>query len=195
MVRFITYLSRQSRSFLIILGFFLLAVVWYFDYVTGSELATEVFYLIPIALIALFVGQQEGYLMSLLCAGAWFAADALTHAPYSNPLIPYWNLLVSLLSFLLFSHILSAVRNARDRQEELTHFIVHDLRSPLTNILGGLSALEDSTGSRLDGEERNLIEICQVACRRMLTLITSILDLARLESAKMPVNPAACNPR
>ena len=42
-----------------------------------------------------------------------------------------------------------------DRQEELMEFIVHDLRSPLSNIMIGLETLSGETS---DATQKDLVE-------------------------------------
>jgi signal transduction histidine kinase len=69
-------------------------------------------------------------------------------------------------------------------QEDFTHMMVHDLRSPLTAVAASLRLLQDMASPKdLFG---NIVlqatTIAQRAIRRLLYLINSILDVARLES-------------
>jgi signal transduction histidine kinase len=187
MIKLLSYLDEQSRPSLVALALALVAFIGAIDYLTGPELSISIFYLIPICLVAWSVGRWVGILASLVSALSWLAADLLTGHSYAQPTIPYWNAAVRLGFFLIITVALSALRTARERQEELGHLIVHDLRSPLANIMAGLQTLQDITEESADPAEKQLVDICLVSCHRMLTLINSLLDLARLESGQMPL--------
>jgi signal transduction histidine kinase len=188
MVRLLDYFDRQSRLSLLALAYALVVFVGGLDYLTGSELSFSIFYLIPICLVAWSVGWWPGVLVSLVSIVSWFLADLLTGHTYSQPTIPYWNAAVRLGFFLIITAALSALRIARQRQEELSHFIVHDLRSPLSNVMTGLETLKDVAGEAMDATEQGLVELCLISCNRMLTLINSLLDLGRLESRQLPLH-------
>jgi signal transduction histidine kinase len=65
-------------------------------------------------------------------------------------------------------------------RDSLTHMIIHDLRTPLTSILGGLKTLRlMSTGG---GDERELIEIAVDSSEALLSMINDLLDINRMES-------------
>ncbi len=68
-------------------------------------------------------------------------------------------------------------------RETLTASIVHDLRAPLSNVI---SSLEFLTMFMPAGENENLQEVLSIASRsagRVFRLITSLLDINRLETA------------
>ncbi|GAB4574227.1 MAG: hypothetical protein Kow0077_19700 [Anaerolineae bacterium] len=74
-------------------------------------------------------------------------------------------------------------------RENLTNTIVHDLRSPLTSIKGGLSIIaemifdpEPDTDTILE-----VIRVSETSADRLLDLVNSLLDVARLESGDMPL--------
>jgi signal transduction histidine kinase len=113
-------------------------------------------------------------------------ADLLSRS-YSHPTIPFWNALVRLSFFLIVSFTLTSLQAARTRQEEMMHFIVHDLKSPLSNVSIGLDLLRDTASAHMDKDEQAIIAMCIASCDRTTTLINSLLDLARLESGKLPL--------
>jgi signal transduction histidine kinase len=178
-------IGKLPHLSLLALGLVLVGLIGALDYLTGDELSFSIFYLIPIALLAWYGGVWTGVLVAALSAASWLVADLLTQHPYSNPLFPYWNSLVRLGFFLIVTYTLSVVRAARAQNEELSHFVVHDLRAPLANVMTGLETLQDIAGDEMDAAETELIEICLSSCQRMLTLINSLLDLARLEGGRM----------
>lgn len=179
------YLGNHPPLFLIIESLLFVGFIGCLDYLTGYELAFSIFYLIPISIVAWFVGKNAGITVSLVAMVAWLLADLLTGHTYSIPSIPYWNALVRLGFFLIVTYILTGLHLAQKRREELNQFIVHDLRSPLANIVGGLELLQEILSERDNNAPKELLEMCSSSSHRMLMLINSILDLAQLESKQM----------
>jgi signal transduction histidine kinase len=170
------------------IGSILIVLLGGIDYLTGQELSFSIFYLIPVSLLAWHVGRWAGIVMSIASAASWLVADLLSGYSYTHSTIPYWNTAVRLGFFLSMTYGLSAVRIARQRQEELAQFIVHDLRAPLANVMTGLQTLQDISDEGMDDVQRNLIQSGLVSCSRMLTLINSLLDLAKLERGQAIVH-------
>lgn len=68
------------------------------------------------------------------------------------------------------------------RQRQLTELIVHDLRSPLTSLLGVINMLEVVLPEEVLQANRDLLNIGRSANLRLQNMIDSLLDIARLES-------------
>ncbi|MBN1872889.1 MAG: GAF domain-containing protein [Anaerolineae bacterium] len=79
-------------------------------------------------------------------------------------------------------------RTVEKMREDLTHTMVHDLRNPLTGIGGSLQLLS-TVASNLPAAYRELLEVARSSTDRMLGLVNAILDISRLESGRMPLNP------
>jgi signal transduction histidine kinase len=184
----IGYLSRRSAAFLIALALLLVIALGLVDYLTGTELAFSIVYLLPVSLAAWLVGRRAGIGISMVAAVSWLLADLLGGNTYSRPAIPYWNMGVRLGFFVVVTYALSALRKAREQREEWATFIVHDLRSPLSTMITGLQTLDYLGGDSMDAKQRELVELCLRSGERMLLLINSLLDVARLEDGKMPLN-------
>jgi signal transduction histidine kinase/nitroreductase len=75
------------------------------------------------------------------------------------------------------------LRRLEEAQENLVNLIVHDLRTPLTSILGGLRLVADN------GYEEKLthemIPMAQNAGETMMGLVNDLLDVAKLEAGQM----------
>ncbi len=179
------FLSKRSRHFWIALGLVLVAIITTIDYFTEPDLL--ILYLIPIILVDWFAGEKPGVVLAVASAIAWFAADVLSTTHDTAGVVPYWNLAVRSAIFLTVTYMLSGLLATRKRHEELMHFIIHDLRSPLTNVLTGLQTLRQMRESRMDESEQEMLDMALISSNRMLTLINSLLDLPRLEHRKMPV--------
>ena len=100
------YLSRQSKAFLITLGFILVLLVGVLDYVTGAELSVSIFYLIPISLSVLFVNRKIGVFLSVFSSAVVLTTDFMVGHPYSHPIIIYWNNAIQMGFFLIIVFIL-----------------------------------------------------------------------------------------
>ena len=176
-----------SKFSLVTWGFVSILLLGAIDHLTGPEISFSIFYLLPISMAAWFVGRRAGLALSAVGAATWLVADLLAGQTYSHAVIPYWNAIVRLGFFLVVSQALSGWRASKERQEELSQFVVHDLRSPLGNVMTGLQLLQESAAETMDATQQDLVEMCLVSCNRMLTLVNSLLDLARLEGGRMPL--------
>ena len=70
----------------------------------------------------------------------------------------------------------------------------HELRTPLSIILGYNSMLADSLGSKLDEEELRTLDESIGACKRLIRLVNTMLDISRIE-AGMEMNLAVADLR
>lgn len=76
-------------------------------------------------------------------------------------------------------------------RDDLTHTLVHDLRDPLTGIMGALELLEIRlrSGSAPPADTVSLLDVARRSGDLMLEMVRSILDLSRLEEGRMPLEP------
>lgn len=81
---------------------FILILGW-IDLHTGYELNFFVFYFIPVSIAAWFFGIELSITFSIMCAAVWFFADKLSGQYYSSHIIPVWNTLIRLFSFMIIS--------------------------------------------------------------------------------------------
>jgi signal transduction histidine kinase len=82
----------------------------------------------------------------------------------------------------------TAERALEQTREDLTRAMVHDLRSPLTGILGGLDLLKQTLPeTTLTPTQSRILDFTQAATEQMLGLVNAILDISRLESGRMPI--------
>lgn len=72
-------------------------------------------------------------------------------------------------------------------RENLTHMIIHDLRTPLTAINGSLEVLEMLFQESLPEKATKLVDNARRAGEKMIEMVGSVLDLDRLETGNMPV--------
>lgn len=71
----------------------------------------------------------------------------------------------------------------------------HELRTPLSVILGYNAMLEESLQDRLDESERQTLTESIAACKRLIRMVNSMLDISQIESGKMKMEFAASDLR
>jgi signal transduction histidine kinase/DNA-binding response OmpR family regulator len=71
----------------------------------------------------------------------------------------------------------------------------HELRTPLSIILGYNAMLAESLADRLTQEEAETLRESVQACNRLIRLVNSMLDISQIESGKMRMNFAPADLR
>ena len=67
-------------------------------------------------------------------------------------------------------------------KNDLTHMIVHDLRTPLTSLLAGLQTLEPSE------QDREILDISLSGGQMLLGMINDLLDISKMEEGLMTLD-------
>jgi two-component system, sensor histidine kinase and response regulator len=78
------------------------------------------------------------------------------------------------------------LRELEALRESLTHFIVHDMRSPLQTVLGGLKLALKRT--ELPPDTRQYLTMAYNAADNLSEMVGSLLDIARIEAGHMPLD-------
>ena len=76
-------------------------------------------------------------------------------------------------------------------RNDMTHSMVHDLRSPMSNSLFALEMLRNVTFNAEDEEGKRLISLTYENTEKVLKLVDEILDVGRLEEGNIPVQLTA----
>ncbi len=74
---------------------------------------------------------------------------------------------------------------ANKAKTEFLSVMSHELRTPLNGILGGAAVL---AGSELNDSQRGFVDMVQNSGKSLLTMVTDILDLSRIESGETAVD-------
>lgn len=93
----------------------------------------------------------------------------------------------------LFDRLQESYRRLRELEElrdDLTHLLVHDLRSPLAGALGFSDLLSRYAAEKLDERGRYFTLQVSQSLRLLNEMVSSILDVSRIESGQMPLQPA-----
>ncbi len=92
------------------------------------------------------------------------------------------------LGRLLVLHDVTEERMLERLRDDLTNTMVHDLRNPLTAMVGALSLIEIVHETK--GDISDFLQIAARSTNRMLGLVNAILDVSRLESGQIALNCA-----
>src|ERR1700720_2995566 len=115
--RTLELLGRMSHTAATILSVLLVAVIAWFDYITGDFLLA-LFYLVPVVLATWNAGPVSGWFIGVLSAAGWLVGDsALSHA-YGHTLMPYWNAAMLALIYGIVAHLLSALHRLQAELQE-----------------------------------------------------------------------------
>lgn len=89
---------------------------------------------------------------------------------------------------------IQAERATRAKSDFLAN-MSHELRTPLNSIIGFSEVLQDEMFGQLNEKQQQYVNNILVSGKHLLELINDILDLAKVESGKMELEPAIVNLR
>lgn len=81
------------------------------------------------------------------------------------------------------------LRRLDEMKADFVSMLVHDLRTPMTGILGSGEIIEELLVGEVDERIMNLVRIIPKESKRLIDLINNILDFYRLEEAGIKVTP------
>jgi len=144
--------DTRSKTFRVVLSLEIVAMVGLLDYVTGFELNFFAFYLIPVILAVWFVSRGFGIMVSALCVAVSIAGDVIAGARYSSPLVPLWNISISLTFCLVVVWILAKLRSLHNELEER----VRQRTAALKNEMQDRMRLEEEILSISEREQQRI---------------------------------------
>lgn len=83
---------------------------------------------------------------------------------------------------------ITGVKEVEKMKEDFFHGITHDLRNPLTSMLGFLKFLLDGSVGPINEKQKHFLDIISKSSNRLLGMINDILDVAKLEVGKMELS-------
>lgn len=81
---------------------------------------------------------------------------------------------------------LTRQKELEEQRDNLLHMIVHDLRAPLSGIIGYLSLLERTADKFTEKQQRHL-NLAMQSSQTLIDMISELLDVYKLESGEMPL--------
>ena len=118
------YLNEQQTAGLTFLSLVWVLLIGVIDYITGVEISLSIFYLMPIAYAAWFIGRRVGIVIAIASVVTWGSAELLWDIRYSTPFVPYWNAAFLLSVFIIIVYLISKIKalnaHLEDKIEERT---------------------------------------------------------------------------
>lgn len=186
LLRLDAYFARTSKTALFAIALVTAILLGIAAYYAGSDLL--ILYLAPIFLASWYAGWRFGLAVAIYAAVAAFVMESIqiqkSGAEFEPKIVV--TLIIRLAAYLIIARTIARLSQARRQQSELTNFIVHDLRSPLASSIAGLMTLQQ-TSDKLPPEEREMVDLALIGNERALSLVNSILDVAKLEAGSMEV--------
>jgi signal transduction histidine kinase len=139
----------------------------------------------------------------VLSGRASFASGALTEGAGPVRFVE-WSVLSVLSSgtapaasggALLVLRDITEARESERLRQDLTHMIVHDLRSPLSSVMAAIEMLTRGVSGDLNQQQRNVLSIAGTSSQQMLEMINTLLDINRMEAGRMPLDVQPCDLR
>jgi signal transduction histidine kinase len=194
------YLKEKSKTSLMIVGFVFTSLVGVLDYITGSELRIDVFYLIPISFVVWYISKKAGIIISAISILSIFFSDFLSKPNFDVHFTDLWNMAMILLFFIFVTLSLSKLRISLREQRQLSlelqtalddskttnesleafsYSVSHDLSAPLRRTEGFVKMIAEQYSDKLDETGKDYIRRVCSNTRRMQDLIDALLKLSR----------------
>jgi signal transduction histidine kinase len=178
-----------NKTAIMVFSSLLVLLIGYADYATGTEIAFSIFYLLPICIVTWRVGTSFGVAMAVYCILAWVFADHLAGAFSSNPLVPYWNILVRMGFFSITIYLLAELKNKEMRRRNLERIFFHDVLNVAGSIRGFAQLLRDGDCP----ERKDFLAVIHDAAVQMVDEIETQRDLSSAEHHELEVRPGVVN--
>lgn len=212
-------LFKNHKNLTLATAIISLLFIAFIDYITGVDFSFSIFYLVPISLVAWYVGMIAGVLASTAGAVLWFIVDSvLGEHVYASPAASYWNSLVRFGFFIIVTLILSRLRGSleaiRSRTEDLARayteldrvtkeqliikdqilsHVSHELRTPLASVHQFITILSDGLAGETTKEQKDYLQIALKNVNQLNKMIDDLLESSRAESGKLHLRPEPMN--
>jgi light-regulated signal transduction histidine kinase (bacteriophytochrome) len=201
-----TYLNKKSKTSLMSVGMTLVLAVGVLDYITGSEIRIDVFYLLPISFVVWYADNKAGIIISTLSCISIYISDHFSDPVYHMRFIDMWNLFMIYILFIMASLMLSSLRRllfkqtqlslelqkglddvkiANESLEAFSYSVSHDLISPLWRIESYAQMIADKYSNKIDETGKDYINRLCANTERMKELIDALLKLSRYTSGNL----------
>ena len=128
---------------------FILLLGW-FDYATGFEASSSVFYLLPVSLSAWYLQGNACYFYSIFAAMVWDSANFLAGESYSHPAFFVWNGIVRAIFFVTTATLLQRLRGLLTRERKMSRI---DHLTGLSNTRAFHEALNNEHARSIRSEQ------------------------------------------
>ncbi len=90
---------------------------------------------------------------------------------------------------------LGALQRAEEMRDSLTAMLVHDLRTPLTTLIGPLEMLQDGELGQLSEMQSEIVSMSLGSGQRLLGLVNELLDISKMEAGQLQIRADTLRPQ
>jgi two-component system phosphate regulon sensor histidine kinase PhoR len=80
---------------------------------------------------------------------------------------------------------MTRLRELEQEKEDFVGMLSHDLKTPITSIVGALDLVREGRLGKVNEEQKDYLEMAVESCGEMVGLIDTLLDVYRFEAGKM----------
>ena len=80
---------------------------------------------------------------------------------------------------------ISSLKALEREREDFVSMLSHDLKNPITAIVGSLDLVREGRLGPINNEQREFIEAAEESCAEMVEMINSLLDIHKFEAGRM----------
>lgn len=170
------------------------AMIAFAQHLAGIEISFSIFYLLPVALIAVRRGFRLAVGWAAICASAWLAVDIHSGHTFSHPLIPIWNALVRASYFTIAAFAIARARIASERlqsisdlKSEMLTLVSHEFGNSLATMKMSAYLLRELARPSSE-RESELLDVLDRNIDGMAIASANFLNRARLESGRFSLD-------
>ncbi len=200
--------SKLSKQYLISIGFVLLvASVCFFCRTFIGYKVVALVMLMVVSILAMLFDILPVLISAVLSAVIWnyfFIPSTFTfHIDSAEDLLMFFlYFIIALVNAVLTFKIRNAENKARDKEEKgntiklyntLLNSLSHELRTPISTIMGAVGTLQESK-NELSAKNRNeLLNQIDTASVRLNREVENLLNMSRLETGTLKLNRDWCD--
>ncbi|MFC1593961.1 diguanylate cyclase, partial [Candidatus Omnitrophota bacterium] len=121
MKELILHLNKRLKILLTLLSIVIVAVICFFDYITGYRLGFSLFYVIPIAIVAWYVDRFAAIVICIISCIAWIVAELLARDYRLPSFVLYWNAGIRLTYFLIIASLLVLLKERLSHEKKFAN--------------------------------------------------------------------------
>jgi len=190
-----------KTALIIILNALLLLALFILDVLSGHQFSFFIFYLVPVYVVTLYVGLTAGIVFSFLAALSWFIVELRSYETLRIDQIILWNSFSRLILYLLLGLTVIYIKQSKNQRDTLkrrteeflaanrdlqsfTYSISHDLRNPVSLIIG-FSVLIKESGENLSDEQKDALNRIISESKRVKEIINDLLRLNKIGAQEL----------
>lgn len=105
--------------------------------------------------------------------------------PVLSSAAPLMNSAGGLLGSVEIIRDISTLKALEKEREDFVSMLSHDLKSPITAIVGSIDLVRDGRLGAVNNEQREYLESALESCTEMVEMIDTLLDVHKFEAGKM----------